>query len=86
MEQAETISVRIDGGTRRRAEALCEEMGLTLGAACAMLMKAIVRTRSIPFRLEAGDPFWSEADQAHLRASIEELDAGLGRGHELIDA
>lgn len=41
-------------------------------------------TRSIPFRIQAADPFYSEKNQAYLMESIRELDAGLGQEHELI--
>ncbi len=41
-------------------------------------------TRSIPFRIQAADPFYSEKNQAYLMESIRELDAELGQEHELI--
>ncbi|MBQ7155200.1 MAG: hypothetical protein IJR85_06570 [Synergistaceae bacterium] len=48
-----------------------------------MLLKAIVHTRSIPFRIQAPDPFYSEKNQDYLMESIRELDAGQGHEHEL---
>lgn len=86
MPKAATITMRVDDKLKQQAEALCEEMGLTLSTAYTMLLKAIVRTRSIPFKLQASDPFYSGTNQACLRESIRELDAGLGVEHELIDA
>ena len=86
MEQVDTITVRVNGKLKRQAEALCEEMGLTLSTAYTMLLKAIVRTRSIPFKIQAEDPFYSEVNQAYLRESIRELEAGRGEEHDLIDA
>ena len=85
MSKSVTITMRVDEDLKRQAEALCEEMGLTLSTAYTMLLKAIVRTRSIPFRVEAAvDPFYSESNQAYLRESIRELEAGHGMEHGLI--
>ncbi|MCR4818336.1 MAG: type II toxin-antitoxin system RelB/DinJ family antitoxin [Fretibacterium sp.] len=86
MPKASTVTMRVDESLKRQAEALCEEMGLTLSTAYTMLLKAIVRTRSIPFALQASDPFYSEVNQACLRESIRELNAGHGMEHDLIDA
>ncbi|MBR0257168.1 MAG: type II toxin-antitoxin system RelB/DinJ family antitoxin [Synergistaceae bacterium] len=61
-------------------------MRLTLSTVYTMLLKAIVRTRSIPFNIQAGDPFYSEKNQAYLMESIRELDEGRGQEHELLDA
>lgn len=78
--------MRVDPDLKYKAECLCESMGLTLSTAYTMFLKAIVRTRSIPFTIVADDPFWSEENQAHLKAAIARLDAGQGKEHELIDA
>lgn len=86
MAKENTITMRVDGNLKRQAEMLCEEMGLTLSTVYTMLLKAIVRTRSIPFKIQAPDPFYSEKNQAYLMESIRELDAGLGQEHDLIDA
>ena len=86
MSKAATVTMRVDERLKQQAEALCEEMGLTLSTAYTMLLKAIVRTRSIPFGLRAADPFYSDTNQAYLRESIHELEAGRGAEHDLIDA
>ncbi|MBQ6776030.1 MAG: type II toxin-antitoxin system RelB/DinJ family antitoxin [Synergistaceae bacterium] len=85
MSEAITVTVSVDNKLKRQAEVLCEEMGLTLSTVYTMLLKAIVRTRSIPFKIQAADPFYSERNQAVLMESIRELDAGLGQEHELIE-
>ena len=86
MAKENTITMRVDSNLKRQAEILCEDMGLTLSTVYTMLLKAIVRTRSIPFKIQASDSFYSEKNQAYLMESIRELDAGLGQEHELIDA
>lgn len=87
MAKTETITLRVNPDLKREAELLCEDMGLTLSTAYTMLLKAIVRTRSIPFSICASpDPFWSDINQRHLAESIKELEFGHGEEHELIDA
>ena len=82
--KASTLTMRIDPVLKEQAEELCEEMGLTLSTAYTMFLKAMVRTRSIPFPITA-DPFYSKKNQAYLAESIAELEAGGGEEHELID-
>ena len=45
--------IRVNGDLKKEAEAVCQEMGITLSSACALFFKAIVNTRSIPFRIQA---------------------------------
>ncbi|HBQ31061.1 MAG TPA: type II toxin-antitoxin system antitoxin, RelB/DinJ family [Mitsuokella multacida] len=61
---------------KREAEAICEEMGLTMSAAVTIFMKRLVKDCAIPFRITAGDPFYSETNQRHLHAAAERMDAG----------
>ena len=76
MPKAATVTMRVDERLKQQAEALCEEMGLTLSTAYNMLLKAIVRTRSIPFALQAVDPFYSESNMARLRHSFHQAEEG----------
>ena len=50
-----------------------------------MFEKANVMQNKKPFEITA-DPFYSEANQAHLRKAIADLEAGKGKVHELIEA
>lgn len=51
--KADTITMRVNPDLKRQAEALCNDMGFTLSTAYTMLLKAIVRTRTLPFPLVA---------------------------------
>ena len=44
----------------------------------------MIRERRIPFEV-CSDPFYSEANMAHLKRSIAQLEAGRGKVHELIE-
>ena len=49
-------------------------------------MKAVLREKRIPFEIvQNPDPIYSEANQAFIMKSINELKAGKGTAHELIE-
>lgn len=83
--KADTVTMRVNPDLKRQAEALCNDMGFTLSTAYTMLLKAIVRTRTLPFPLVASDPFYSKSNISHLKRGIAQLDAGKGEEHELIE-
>ena len=68
--KAATLMMRVDPLLKEQAEALCA----TLSTAYTMFLKAMVRTRAIPFPITA-DPFYSKKNQAYLAESIAELEA-----------
>ena len=84
-----TVQVRMDTSLKEETEQILERMGLTMTSAFTVFARAIVNYGKIPFEItdpRHGDPFWSEANQRHLRASIRELEKGRGEEHELIEA
>lgn len=83
--KADTVTMRVNPELKRQAELLCNDMGFTLSTAYTMLLKAIVRTHSLPFSLVASDPFYSESNLEHLRRGKKALDNGKGTEHELIE-
>ncbi len=74
MAKTATITLRVNPDLKREAEALCEDMGLTLSTAYTMFLKAVVRTRSIPFRVSAS----SAQPNEETVAAIEEIEQGIG--------
>ncbi len=59
MSKDTTVTMRVDSELKQQAELLCEDMGLTLSSAYTLFLKAIVRTRSIPFKIEVSNNFLS---------------------------
>ena len=87
MTKTDTVTLRVNPDLKREAEALFEDMGLTLSSAYTIFLKAVVRTRSIPFAIRVSeDPFWSQENQKYLAESIQELNARKGKEHELLNA
>lgn len=79
-----SVTIRMDENLKKQVEMLFDEMGLNMTTAITMFAKAVVRQNKIPFEI-AADPFYSEANQAHLRKAIADLEVGKGQVHELIE-
>lgn len=79
-----TLNVRIDEDLKNRFDAFCAAVGMNASVAVNLFVKTVVREQRIPFEIST-DPFWNETNQAVLRRSIAELDAGHGKRHELIE-
>ncbi len=47
-----TINIRINDDLKKQSEEIFEELGLGMTAAMTIFLKAVVRTKSIPFSLE----------------------------------
>jgi DNA-damage-inducible protein J len=74
----------MDEQLKRQAEVLFEDLGMNMTTAFTIFTKAAVRQGRIPFDV-ATDPFFSETNQAHLRAAIERMNRTGGTEHELIE-
>jgi len=72
-----SVTIRMEENLKKQAEILFEDMGLNMTTAINIFAKAVVRQGKIPFEI-ASDPFWSEANQAHLRKAVAALNAGEG--------
>ncbi len=75
MAKTTTVTMRVDAELKRQAELICEDIGLTPSAAYTLFLKAVVRTRSIPFKLEASNSFLSDSNSDYFLESIKKMDA-----------
>jgi DNA-damage-inducible protein J len=81
-----TLNVRMDENVKKQFDAFCTDVGMNTSVAVNLFVKAVLRERRIPFEIASSDaPFFSEANQARLRKSIGQLNAGKGTEHELIE-
>ncbi|MBQ8173284.1 MAG: type II toxin-antitoxin system RelB/DinJ family antitoxin [Mailhella sp.] len=86
MSQA-ILNVRMDSHLKKQFEDLCIDFGMTPSTAVNVFVKTLVRERRIPFEIAAPrDPFYSESNMKRLRESIQQIEAGKGTPHELIEA
>ena len=76
----------MDSHLKKQFEDLCIDFGMTPSTAVNVFVKTLVRERRIPFEIAAPrDPFYSESNMKRLRESIQQLEAGKGTPHELIE-
>lgn len=80
------VNFRMDEDLKRRMDAICKEMGMSMTTAFTIFATTVVRERCIPFEISA-DPFYSESNMAHLTRAASEVDAGLPvlHQHDLIE-
>ena len=81
-----TLSIRMDENVKKQFDAFCSEVGMNTSVAINLFAKAVLRERKIPFEIAVNDdPFYSEANQARLKKSIDAFNSGKGTLHELIE-
>ena len=82
-----TITARVDASDKIDFDAFCSSVGMNTSTAINLFVKAVLRERRIPFEItQANDPFYSKENQAYVLKSVQELRAGKGCAHELIEA
>lgn len=85
MAQA-TITARVDANDKLNFDSFCSNVGLNTSTAINMFVKAVLRENRIPFEItQDSDPFFSDTNLAHVKKSVQELRAGKGTVHELVE-
>jgi len=80
------LNVRINGDIKRKFDAFCADTGMNASVAVNLFVHAVIREKRIPFDIIGNvDPFYCERNQARLRQAVDQLEAGLGVEHELIE-
>ena len=87
MEQGSVnLSIRVNKELKKNAEVLFNELGMNMSTAINIFMRQAVRQGGIPFNIQL-DPFYNEANQAHLRRVAKDMDEGRNVAeHDLLDA
>lgn len=81
-----TLTAKIDEKDKANFDIFCSNVGLNTSTAINLFVKAVLRENRIPFEItQATDPFFSETNIAYIKKSIQELKAGGGTAHELIE-
>jgi len=73
------VNIRVDDSLKREAEEIFAELGLSMSAATTVYYKQVVRHGGIPFELRVSDIFYSAENQARLRKSINDYEAGKSK-------
>jgi DNA-damage-inducible protein J len=76
----------MDEDVKKQFDSFCSEVGMNASVAVNLFAKTVVREKRIPFEITtSADPFFSSANQTYLKRSYEQLRAGEGIVHELIE-
>lgn len=78
-----TMSIRVEEETKRQVEEFCSDVGMNPSTAVNLFFRTMLRENRLPFKV-ARDPFYSEANMAHLMRSIAQANAGKLTEHELL--
>ena len=80
------VNFRMDADDKKGMEEVCKELGMSMSTAFTIFAKKMRRERRIPFEV-AIDPFYSEANLAHLERITSQIDAGEAKltSHELME-
>ena len=78
------VNFRIDEDLKKSMEATCKEMGLSMTAAFTLFATKVTREKRIPFDI-CVDPFYSKENMARLKKAADDMDAGLGTVHEIVE-
>jgi len=78
------INFRMEESLKNELEKTCQELGINMTTAFTIFAKKMTREKRIPFEVSV-DPFYSKSNIAHLIRGKEQLEAGKGVVHELIE-
>ena len=82
---AQTIfQIRMDEELWEGMKKTCAMLKMSTDDAFSLFAEKMLGEGRLPFDVPE-DPFFSEENQSHLRKSIERLESGLGREHQLPD-
>jgi DNA-damage-inducible protein J len=79
------VNIRMDEDLKKQAEKLFADLGMNMSTAINVFVRQSVRYGGIPFEIVRKDDFFNDYNQQILQKSIEELKAGKGKPHELIE-
>ena len=86
MASGSLIQIRVDDNLKKDAETLFKDLGLDMPTAIRLFLKQALIHNGIPFTITRSDDFYNEYNMKILKESIEQLDAGRGNLHDLIEA
>ena len=75
------VNFRLDEEVKKKMEAACKEMGLSMTAAFTIFATKVAREQRIPFEVTA-DPFYSESNMRYLRSVIGDIESGKAKFEE----
>ena len=84
MSNMTNLNIRVDSSTKKQAEELFSDLGLSMSSAINVFLKQAISRNGMPFEVVRREDFYSNFNQKYLLRSIEQLEAGKGKAHDLI--
>lgn len=86
MSNTVNVNIKMDSDVKKRMEAACAEMGLSMSAAFTIFAKKVGREYRIPFEVSA-DPFYSANNLRYLENIVNDVNSGKAHfaEHDLIE-
>ncbi len=78
------VNFRMDADLKKSMESVCSDMGLSMTTAFTIFAKKVSREKRIPFEISA-DPFYDEKNMSRIMRAIDNLNAGKGVEHDIIE-
>lgn len=78
------VNFRMDADLKKSMEQVCSDMGLSMTTAFTIFAKKVSREKRIPFEISA-DPFYDEKNMSRIMRAIDNLNAGKGVEHDIIE-
>ena len=78
------VNFRMDADLKKSMEQVCSDMGLSMTTAFTIFAKKVSREKRIPFEVSA-DPFYDEKNMSRVMRAIDNLNAGKGVEHDIIE-
>lgn len=78
------VNFRMDADLKKSMEQVCNDMGLSMTTAFTIFAKKVSREKRIPFEISA-DPFYDEKNISRIMRAIDNLNAGNGVEHDIIE-
>ena len=81
-----TLTACVDSQDKIDFDSFCSSAGLNTSVAINLFVKAVLRENRIPFEIaQSSDPFYLKSSIDYVKKSVDELRAGRGTEHELIE-
>lgn len=82
MNKTTNLNIRIDKDLKEQADAVFNEMGMSLTTAINIFLHQTLRQGKIPFEIYT-DPFYSPENMKALRKSMQDANEGKLTAHDL---
>ena len=80
------LTARVDSQDKIDFDSFCSSAGLNTSVAINLFVKAVLRENRIPFEIaQSSDPFYLKSNIDYVKKPVDELRAGRGTEHELIE-